>query len=108
MGLNATFAASLVEQEDDDRDDPTFWYTKLGYKTKFYEAASTAFSVEYGETADLRIEDETGKVWGASAVHNITDWGTEFYVTYRKYDLDSDEADFSDIDTFWVGTRIKF
>jgi len=108
MGLNATFSAALRDLKDDNRDDATNWWGKLGYKTKFYEAATTAFSVAYGETSNLATNDEKGKAWSLAAVHNITDWATEFYMVYRNHQLDSDFVDYDDINVFMAGARLKF
>jgi len=108
MGLNATFSAGYLNLEDDNRDDPTNWWGKLGYQTKFYNAATTAFSIEYGQTSDLRTNEDKAKTWAVAIVHNITDWGTEFYMTYRNHQLDSDLGDFDNINAFWTGARVKF
>jgi len=108
MGLNATFSSGYLDLEDDSRDDPINWWGKLGYKTKFYDAATTAFSVEYGETSDLRTDGDEATTWAVAVVHDIKDWGTEFYMTYRGHQLDSDFGDYDDINTFWTGARVKF
>ncbi len=108
MGLNATFSAAYRDLADSNRDNPTNWYTKLGYKTKFYDAASTAFSIDYGETADLKADGDTAKTWAVAAVHNVTDWATEFYLVYRNHKLNRDYNDFDYIHAFMVGARLKF
>ncbi len=78
MGLNATFAAATRDLNADRRDDPVNWWGKLGYQTNFYEAATTSFSIEYGETNDLSADGDEASTWAAAVVHNIPDWGTEF------------------------------
>ncbi len=108
MGLNATVAGGVRDLDQSNRDNPTNWYTKLGYQVTFYEAATTSFSVDYGETADLRQEGDTAKTWAVAAVHNLSDWGTEIYLAYRNFKLDSDAGDFDDIYTVWAGARVKF
>ncbi|MDX2478112.1 MAG: porin [Gammaproteobacteria bacterium] len=108
MGLNATLSVGYLDQEDGSRDDPTNWWGKLGYQTKFYDAAVTAFSVEYGQTSDLRDDGDEAKTWGIAVVHNVTDWGTELYMAYRGHQLDSNFGDYDDINTFWTGARVKF
>lgn len=108
MGLNATFSAALRDLKDSHRDDPTNWYAKLGYTTKFYNAATTAFSVDYGETSHLKTDGDTAKTWAIATVHNVTDWGTEFYLVYRGHKLDTNNYYFDDIHTFMAGARLKF
>jgi len=108
MGFNATFSAGGQELDTSGRDNPTNWYGKLGYQTKFYDAATTSFSIDYGETSDLAQNNDKLKSWALAAVHNISDWGTEVYMAYRNHQLDRDGRDFDDIHVFWTGARVKF
>ncbi len=108
MGLNATFSSAYRDLEDSDRDSPINWWGKLGYKTVFYEGSSTALSVDYGETSNLAADDDKAKTWALAAVHNINDWATEFYATWRNYKLDTNAADYDDINVFMTGARLKF
>jgi uncharacterized coiled-coil protein SlyX len=108
MGFNATFAAGGQDLDISGRDNPTNWWAKLGYQTKLYEAATTSFSIDYGETSDLAQNNDKLKSWALAAVHNISDWGTEVYMAYRMHQLDRDGSDFDDINVFWTGARVKF
>lgn len=108
MGFNATFSAGGQELDEPGRDDPVNWWAKLGYQVKFYEAATTSFSIDYGETTDLDQNNDKLKSWALAAVHNIPDWGTELYLAYRLHQLDRDATDFDDIHVFWSGARVKF
>lgn len=108
MGLNATFAYGYRDLIDSDRDSPTNWWGKLGYRTMFYEGSTTALSVDYGETSNLAADDDKAKTWALAAVHNIDDWATEFYATWRNYKLDTDATDYDDINVFMTGARLKF
>ena len=89
MGFNATFSSGYLDFEDNDRDNATNWWGKLGYQTRFTDSGLTSFSIDYGETARYREDDETGKTWAIAAVHNMMDWGTEVYLAYRGHSLDS-------------------
>lgn len=108
MGFNATFSAGGQDLDRSGRDNPTNWYAKLGYQTKFYDAAVTSFSIDYGETSDLAQNNDKLKSWALAAVHDISDWGTEVYLAYRNHQLDRDGSDFDDIHVFWTGARVKF
>ena len=108
MGLNATISGGVRDLKDSDRDDPTNWYAKIGYKTSFYSAATTAFSIDYGQAENLAQDDDKGKTWAVTAVHDIADWGTEFYLTYRNHELDRNDTDFDDINVVMAGARLKF
>lgn len=108
MGFNATFAAGAQDLDEPGRDNPANWWAKLGYQAKFYDAATTSFSIDYGETTDLDQNNDTLKSWAFAAVHNIPDWGTELYLAYRLHRLERDAMDFEDIHVFWSGARVKF
>ncbi|NNK96506.1 MAG: hypothetical protein HKP41_19340 [Desulfobacterales bacterium] len=108
VGFNATFAAGGQDLDISGRDNPTNWWAKLGYQTKFYEAATTSFSIDYGETSDLAQDNDKLKSWAIAAVHNISDWGTEVYMAFRMHQLDRNGTDFDDIHVFWTGARVKF
>ena len=108
MGFNATVAAAMQDLDNSSNDDPVNWWVKLGYKTQLYGDSTTAFSVDYGETTDLNADGDTARTWAATAVHNVADWGTELYITYRLYQLDRTAADYDDINTVMTGARVKF
>lgn len=107
-GLNATFSAGLREMSDDDRDDATTWYGKLGYRVNVCSLGTTSFAVDYGENEDIRSNGETGKTWAVSAVQDIPSWGTEFYLAFRNYTLDSESLSYDDVNAVMGGARVKF
>jgi hypothetical protein len=103
FGLNLTGAYGLRDFEDDDVEDATNMYAKVGYKWSIH-----AVSAEYGVTADLSQEDDESSNWGLAYV--VTPWSAvEFYGSYRIYMLEVDGVDNpDDINQFMAGTRIKF
>lgn len=107
-GLNATVSGGVRDMKDSNRDDPTTWYAKIGYKTSFYSAATTAFSIDYGQTENLAQDNDKGKTWAVAAVHDIADWGTEFYLTYRNHQLERNSSNYDDINIVMAGARLKF
>ena len=107
-GLNATVAAGLREMTDDARDDSTNWYGKLGYRLDICSLGTTSLSVDYGESADIRIDGETGKTWSVAMVQDIPSWSTEFYLAFRNYNLDSDTESYDDVNAVMGGARVKF
>ena len=108
LGISATFAGNLMEKKEEGFDDATLWWAKLGYKTNFYEGATTAFSLDYGESESISVNDEKGSTWALAAVHDVTDWGTEFYAIYRMYMADSDRGEFDDVNALMAGARLRF
>jgi hypothetical protein len=107
-GLNATVAAGLREMTDDGRDDSTNWYGKLGYRLDICSLGTTSLSVDYGESADIRSDGETGKTWSVAMVQDIPSWSTEFYLAFRNYNLDSDTESYDDVNAVMGGARVKF
>lgn len=108
VGISATFSGSLLEKQEEGLDDATFWWAKLGYLTQFYEGATTAFSIDYGESESISVNGDRGRTWALAAVHDVRDWGTEFYAIYRMYLADTAVADLDDINAFMAGARLKF
>lgn len=107
-GLNATFAAGMREFDGEGRDDATTWYGKLGYKMSICSLGSTSVAVDYGENEDIRTNGDTGKTWAVSAVQDIPSWGTEFYLAFRNYSLDSELESYDDVNAVMGGARVKF
>lgn len=104
-GLNATFAAG--SQSTADNRDPSFYYTKLGYKM-----GDHAFSVDYHRSDDTlsgaaAVGDEATS-YGAQYVRTLKDWSTEAYVGIRNYELDRTGSDFQDVLGVLAGARVKF
>jgi len=108
MGLNFSVSAATADLTAEDRDNPMNWWGKLGYQTVFYDGSTTSFSIDYGETSDLAQDGDTAKAFTLSAVHNLSEYGTEIYALFRNHQLDRDAADFDDINVFFVGSRVKF
>jgi len=108
LGISATFSGSNMEKQEEGLDDATVWWAKLGYKTSFHEGATTAFSLDYGESENISVNDEKGSTWALAAVHDIRDWGTEFYAIYRRYMADSERGNFDDVNSVMAGARLRF
>lgn len=107
-GLNFTVAGGLRELEDSSRDDPTFYYGKVGYRAKLFEVGETRFSLDYMYTEDQQQDGDEGTVAGFQMVQDFAEFGTEYYLGYRWHELDRDGADFNDINGLMTGVRVKF
>jgi hypothetical protein len=105
-GLNATVSAG--QEARDDRDDASNVYVKLGWKRAFFSFGETAMSIDYAHNTDLDQDGDAFDTVGLFAVQAIEDFGVEFYGGYRFHSLDRDDADFDDIHTVSIGSRIKF
>lgn len=107
-GLNGTFAAGYQDMLADNREEPTFYYFKLGYKTKIFDIGPTAFAIDYGRFNDIAQNDDQVDTIGAQAVQNLTNLGTELYLGYRYHSMDRTGFDFDEINAVLTGARIKF
>jgi len=107
-GFNATLAGGIQSMAADNRDDGSFWYAKLGYQVPLFKVGMSNFSIDYGQANDLNMNDDEFSSLGLAFVQNISDWGTELYITYRWHDLDRTGSDFDSINAVMSGARIKF
>lgn len=107
-GINLTFAAGNQDLTAGDRNDPTFWYAKLGYSLQVLPVGVSAFSVDYGAYQDFKKDEDEATALSFAYVQNLQNWGTELYLAYRLYGLDEQEGDLADINAVMAGARIKF
>ncbi len=109
FGLSLTGATGQQKLDDPKRkEDPMFWYAKLGYTAKFLFAGSTTFAVDYSVTNDMKVDKDEAKSIGAFVVQRLDNYGTELYLGYRTYALDSIGKDYADVGGMMAGARIKF
>ncbi|GAB4336999.1 MAG: hypothetical protein Kow0089_07810 [Desulfobulbaceae bacterium] len=107
-GLNITLAGGVRSEEDDNRDDPSYFYGKIGYQVHAFDIGKTAFSVDYGSYQDFVLNNDDATLLGAQLVQYIDDLSTQFYLGYRLLQLDRDQADLQDVNAVVSGLRIKF
>jgi len=106
-GVSATFAAGTRDTDNQD-NDTTFYYGKLGYQTNFFDFGKTAISADlyYGEEF-VTADDETFSV-GLQLVQNIKKVGAELYGGFRLYDYDDSATDYETLYGVMAGARVKF
>ena len=107
-GQNLTLAGGVRDLKDSDRDDPSFFYTKLGYRTSLCKLGDTAVSIDYGSNDDVKVDGDEAESFGAHLVQYIDKWATEFYLSFRNYDLDRDNTVYEDVNALLSGLRVKF
>ncbi len=91
-------------------DDPIFYYAKLGFRTKLFEAGETRFSVDYARNEDVDQDDDDATSAGVQIVQDMPNWGSEYYLGYRWHELDrgAGNVDFEDVQSIMSGVRVKF
>lgn len=107
-GFNITFAGGQQNYDLEGKDDPTFWYGKLGYRAKLFSPGESAFSIDYGTWNDFSKNSDEVQSLGIAFVQNVKDWGTEFYIAYRLHELDRTNHDYDNVNALMAGARIKF
>ena len=107
-GLNFTVSGGVQDYKGDRDDNGTFLYGKLGYRLDVCPLGITAFSIDGGLNNDIQQDGDKATTFGAQMVQNFTDWATEFYLGYRFYKLDRDDAEFDNFNTLLTGFRVKF
>ncbi|MBF0379709.1 MAG: hypothetical protein HQL69_01750 [Magnetococcales bacterium] len=107
-GLNMTLAGGTQEAQNSGRNNPGFYYAKLGYKADLFQKGKTNLSVDYHSTDDLMQNGDAGDSYGFQAVQNMDDWGSELYLSLRKYQYSQTGVEFDDITGTLVGARVKF
>jgi hypothetical protein len=94
-------------------DSASTIYGKVGYKGEFFSTGPTAFAVDYGKYDEFSgIKDDEASTMALYVVQNLKAWSSELYGGYRVYMLEdrttSTGEKFKDVDTFYLGMRIKF
>ncbi len=117
-GLNLTLAGGVQDFENDatdstgrDRNDANFYYAKLGYRAKFFEAGETRFGIDYARHNRIDANGDEADTVGFQIVQDMSEWGTEYFIGYRWHALDRDnfnDTDFEDVNTMMSGVRVKF
>jgi len=106
-GLNLTMSAGLLDR--DDEGDPTNFYVKGGWLTRFFSVGQTGFGVDYARSLNLPTGRDDGYSVGVAAVQVFEDYGTELYLQYRLYSLNRDVApSVENMNVGTVGARVRF
>jgi hypothetical protein len=106
-GLNLTLSAGL--QDRDSQGDPTNFYAKGGWLTRFFSVGQTAFGLDYTRSVNLPTGRDDGYSVGAAVVQQFEKYGTEAYLQYRVYSLSRGAArSVSNMNVGTIGARVKF
>jgi hypothetical protein len=106
-----TSLAGAYTQEDLEaagRDNPDFWYAKLGHDFSLTALGTTAVSLDYMETEDQNANGNAASSYSLAGVQAIDQIGAEIYGTIRWFDVDLPAVATDDITVGAIGARIKF
>jgi predicted porin len=114
IGLNLTLAGGTQDfDSDENRNDASYYYGKLGYRHEFFSFGETRFAVDYARHERIKNNGDEADVAGFGIVQDFPKWGSEYYFAYRWHDLDQDSGKFNDVDyesvnSIMTGVRVKF
>lgn len=112
-GFSLTLGAGQQTFDVEGREDPLFYYGKLGYEVQATPLGATAIAVDYGYTESESVNNDEATAYGAFIVQHFEDVGTELYLGYRVHSLDREAdgqtmVDLEDIGVLMSGLRVKF
>jgi hypothetical protein len=104
-GLNFTVASADRSNEIVSQN---YWYVKGGWIGDLVAWGKTAVAIDYYDGANILNQGSTSTSTGFSVVQNVTNWNTEFWATYRTYDVDSTAVAYESSDALFFGARFRF
>ncbi len=108
-GFNATAAAGTRDLDAPGRDDPVFYYVKLGQRLDLFDIGGTALAVDFTQVEDLAADGDEFTSYGVFFVQNVDPVATELYLGERNHELSvAGLADPDDVFAVLAGARIKF
>tara|TARA_Y100000813_G_scaffold194344_1_gene174595 strand:+ start:489 stop:977 length:489 start_codon:yes stop_codon:yes gene_type:complete len=107
-GFSVTLAAGTKSAATQGRDDPMFFYGKLGYQAKLNTLGASAFAVDFGRYEDAAQNGDSLDTVGLQAVQELEGTGSSVYVAYRYHSLDRTGSDFDAIHSVMTGAYIAF
>lgn len=99
-GAGPTAAFNVFGNQVRDADN---LYIKLGHRW-----GNNSVAIDYGETDDLARANDEATSWGIGIAHDIPGPNVQLYAGYRNFDLDRPGVNVEDVDSFNVGTRVRF
>ena len=105
-GLNLTLGA-VRDNLTGGRTADTF-VIKAGWLTNLVSLGQTAFSMDYYQTENLRLAGDSAESIGIFAVQKWPAYGTDFYVGFRRYDVQRPDINLEKLDVLLFGAVLNF
>lgn len=104
-GISVTVAAG-----EQDAAGPTgyYGYAKLGYEHAFFDAGSTAFSIDYYLGSDIANASSDSSSIGIAAVQNVDAANLKLWLLWRTYSYDEASLSFDRGQAIFGGALVKF
>lgn len=97
FGISGSFSAGELEL--------TGWGGQAGIEKKFFDLGATTIAADY-QRIEIQGADFEPTIYGLSVVQSIDPAAADFYVNWKRVDLDLGDDD--SFDVFSSGMRIKF
>ncbi len=108
-GLSLTAAVGSRDLDAAGRDDPFFYYVKVGQQLDVFDLGQTALSVDFTQADDVDADGDEFTSYGVFVVQNLDPVATELYLGVRNHTLDvASGTDPDDVIAVLAGARIKF
>lgn len=105
-GVSVTGGYSSEELQRGTR--ATSYVAKIGWLADLVALGKTAFAVDYYETHDLRVDDDTATSFGVIAVQKWPAYGIDFYLGVRRYDVDRPDISLRPLFVVPIGLVLDF
>jgi len=106
--FNVTMAAGRQTMKTTGRNNPDFYYGKLGYIARLTDLGPTSFAIDYGSYDEIAQDNDELSTFGLMFVQSWSDWGADFYGVLRNYELSRPGSSFDDVNAAMLGARVKF
>ena len=108
LAPSGTSLSLSYSTQDEEGQDSTFQYAKLGQTFDATSAGKTAVSIGYGRTEDQGGAGNENTYYDLAAVQKIKNLGAELYAVWGVYKAEIPGTPTEDITIFGTGARIKF
>lgn len=102
-GVSLAFSSGEQQTGDD-----SYAYAKLGWLRDWFDAGTTALSIDFYEGSNYAVTGSESSSVGVAAVQKIDAYDLEVYAAFRTHELDNAGAAYADIDVFALGARWRF
>jgi predicted porin len=100
--LGVSLTLSTGGYKLNEGDEPTNFYAKLAWDTRFWPLGPTGLGIDYTNGENISDEGADGTSYGIAAVQKVERYNIDLYGQFRWYELDPGSG--PGLDTIMVGT----
>lgn len=100
---------NLAVSGGDEKDGPSYYWVRAGWRTKSFAAGTTSLSVDWYDGSDFLSKGAKTENYGVYAVQDIDAWSVNLYIGWRHFKYsDKSGTTYQDADGLLVGARWYF